>query len=74
MYAQIADVNSCVRTYSTTDDVVEGVNWAVADFKARAHAKAGIINISWQVYNTDKAEAAFKAVRRINIRLLSRGH
>ncbi|KAJ7251949.1 peptidase S8/S53 domain-containing protein [Mycena rebaudengoi] len=56
---RIADKASCKKVTTTTDDVTAGINWAITDFKARCSAKAGIINISWEIYQTPASEKAF---------------
>ncbi|KAJ7282381.1 peptidase S8/S53 domain-containing protein [Mycena rebaudengoi] len=59
---RIADKDGCSRIATTTEDVVAGVNWAVSDFQkdTRCDAKAGIINISWEVYQTPASQKAFE--------------
>ncbi|KAJ6516899.1 peptidase S8/S53 domain-containing protein [Mycena vitilis] len=59
---RIADESRCGLGSTTAADAAAGIQWAIADFRnEQAHAKAGIINISWQVYQTAETEAAFKA-------------
>ncbi|KAJ7677897.1 peptidase S8/S53 domain-containing protein [Mycena polygramma] len=59
---RIADESRCALGPTTAADAAAGIQWAIADFRnQQAHAKAGIINISWQVYQTSATEAAFKA-------------
>ncbi|KAJ7200579.1 peptidase S8/S53 domain-containing protein [Mycena pura] len=62
---RVANADSCSRVASTTTDVVEAVNWAVSNYKTRLNEvvtpKAGIINISWQVYQTPESQKAFEA-------------
>ncbi|KAJ7893034.1 peptidase S8/S53 domain-containing protein [Mycena leptocephala] len=60
---RIADAvtGRCKRVPSTSDDVTAGINWAVSDYKTRANARAGIINVSWQLYHTDASKAAITA-------------
>ncbi|KAJ7213612.1 peptidase S8/S53 domain-containing protein [Mycena pura] len=56
---RIVDGSRCSPTPpESTTDVVPGVNWVVSDFKARTNVKAGIVNISWQLYQTDASESA----------------
>jgi hypothetical protein len=64
---RIADKASCKKVTTTTDDVTAGINWAITDFKARCSAKAGIINISWEIYQTPASEKAFTDVSPISL-------
>ncbi|KAJ7019949.1 hypothetical protein C8F04DRAFT_1275724 [Mycena alexandri] len=55
---RIADANHCDRVDTSSADAAAGVNWAVSDYKARNSPTAGIINISWQVYDEPVAVTA----------------
>ncbi|KAJ6605320.1 peptidase S8/S53 domain-containing protein, partial [Mycena vulgaris] len=55
---RVADATGCSRIATTSDDVTAGVNWAVSDYQTRCNAKAGIINISYQLYQTDASQKA----------------
>ncbi|KAJ7677908.1 peptidase S8/S53 domain-containing protein [Mycena polygramma] len=58
---RIADESRCSRGPTTTADATAGVEWAVADFKTQHAAKAGIINVSWQVFDTPDSSTVFKS-------------
>ncbi|KAJ7235682.1 peptidase S8/S53 domain-containing protein [Mycena rebaudengoi] len=59
---KISDDKGCTKIPSTTEDVTAGVNWAVSDYNSfsRRSAKGGIINISWETYQTDASQKAFE--------------
>ncbi|KAJ7194401.1 peptidase S8/S53 domain-containing protein [Mycena pura] len=60
---RIVDSSRCAPNppESSTQDAVPGINWAVSDFKGRTNAKGGVINVSWQVYQTAASEQALTA-------------
>ncbi|KAJ7478264.1 peptidase S8/S53 domain-containing protein [Mycena latifolia] len=57
---RIADSTTCVRGPKTNAYVLEGIKLALSDFQTR-RPPVGIINISWQVYDTPEIEQALRA-------------
>ncbi|KAJ7478255.1 peptidase S8/S53 domain-containing protein [Mycena latifolia] len=57
---RIADATTCARGPTTNADVLEGIKLALNDFQTR-RPTTGIINISWQVYQTPEIEQALRA-------------
>ncbi|KAJ7478284.1 peptidase S8/S53 domain-containing protein [Mycena latifolia] len=57
---RIADATTCARGTTTNADVLEGIKLALSDFQTR-RPTTGIINISWQVYQTTEIEQALRA-------------
>ncbi|KAJ7152117.1 peptidase S8/S53 domain-containing protein [Mycena filopes] len=67
---RISDANRCDRVDSTSTDVAAAVNWVVSDYKSRSNPVAGIINISWQVYQVPEAVDALTSAIAAGIHVI----